>query len=97
MEVMSESKEAFSRITSDFPQPLKEEFFNLWMEYEEQRTPASHYVFDFDKLDMLIQADSYERGSSMCLSYHRSRKGFTGIFRFHRKSFQNALWEECNL
>ena len=57
----SMEKEAFSRITSDFPQPLKEEFLNLWMEYEEQRTPASHYVFDFDKLDMLIQADSYER------------------------------------
>lgn len=34
----------------------------LWEEYEAQETVASHYVFDFDKLDMLIQANQYEIG-----------------------------------
>lgn len=29
-----------------------------------QETVASHYVFDFDKLDMLIQANQYEVGRS---------------------------------
>ena len=33
------------------------------MEYEEQKTLASNYVFDFDKLDMLVQAEEYESGS----------------------------------
>lgn len=33
------------------------------MEYEEQKTLASNYVFDFDKLDMLVQAEDYEAGN----------------------------------
>lgn len=47
---------------ADFPQPLKEEFLGLWTEYEEQKTLESNYVFDFDKLDMLVQAEEYESG-----------------------------------
>lgn len=43
---------------------LREEFLSLWEEYEVQETVASHYVFDFDKLDMLIQANQYEVGRS---------------------------------
>ena len=51
---------ALSTIVADFPQPLKEEFLGLWTEYEEQKTLESNYVFDFDKLDMLVQAEEYE-------------------------------------
>ena len=53
-------KNAFLQITKDFPPALAEEFLSLWEEYEVQETVASHYVFDFDKLDMLIQANQYE-------------------------------------
>ena len=56
-------KTALSTIVADFPQPLQDEFIGLWMEYEEQKTLASNYVFDFDKLDMLVQAEEYESGS----------------------------------
>ena len=50
------------QITADFPKALAEELISLWEEYEAQETIASHYVFDFDKLDMLIQANQYEIG-----------------------------------
>lgn len=53
---------AFLQITADFPKALADEFLSLWEEYEAQETIASHYVFDFDKLDMLIQANQYEIG-----------------------------------
>ena len=53
---------------ADFPQPLKEEFLGLWTEYEEQKTLESNYVFDFDKLDMLVQAEEYESGSVLILA-----------------------------
>ena len=48
------------QICKDFPQLLANEFIELWREYEDQKTTASHYVYDFDKLDMLIQANQYE-------------------------------------
>lgn len=51
------------QITTDFPKALADEFISLWEEYEAQETIASHYVFDFDKLDMLIQANQYEIGT----------------------------------
>lgn len=54
---------AFLQITTDFPKALADEFISLWEEYEAQETIASHYVFDFDKLDMLIQANQYEIGT----------------------------------
>ncbi|KAK8806319.1 hypothetical protein WA171_007403 [Blastocystis sp. BT1] len=53
-------RNAFLQITADFPKALADEFLSLWEEYEAQETIASHYVFDFDKLDMLIQANQYE-------------------------------------
>lgn len=37
------------------------------MEYEKQETIASNYVFDFDKLDMLIQANQYEKDQGLDL------------------------------
>lgn len=57
-------KNAFLKIVSGFPEPLANEFVSLWEEYEKQESIMSHYVFDFDKLDMLIQANQYEIGKS---------------------------------
>ena len=70
---------------ADFPQPLKEEFLGLWTEYEEQKTLESNYVFDFDKLDMLVQAEEYESGSVLLLAaICRARHQSAGILRFDR-------------
>jgi 5'-deoxynucleotidase YfbR-like HD superfamily hydrolase len=50
------------KIVEKFPFALASELISLWDEYEAQETIMSHYVFDFDKLDMLIQANQYESG-----------------------------------
>lgn len=63
----SNNQKAILQIVKDFPKPLSDEFISLWREYEEQETPASHYVFDFDKLDMLIQANQYEQDQGLDL------------------------------
>lgn len=39
----------------------------LWLEYEQQNTPESHLVKDFDKLEMVIQAHEYEQAQGQQL------------------------------
>jgi putative hydrolase of HD superfamily len=39
----------------------------LWQEYEAQATPEAHLVFDFDKLEMIIQAHEYEAAQGLQL------------------------------
>eukprot|EP00878_Enallax_costatus_P025791 GHUV01027621.1.p1 GENE.GHUV01027621.1~~GHUV01027621.1.p1 ORF type:complete len:218 (+),score=65.16 GHUV01027621.1:164-817(+) len=39
----------------------------LWHEYEQQSTPESHLVKDFDKLEMIIQAHEYEQAQGQQL------------------------------
>ncbi|WP_209474142.1 HD domain-containing protein [Thermococcus stetteri] len=40
--------------------PLPEEYYRLWLEYEEESTPEGRLVRFADKLEMLIQALEYE-------------------------------------
>ena len=70
---------------------------SLWEEYEAQETVCSHYVFDFDKLDMLVQANQYEIGmfgSVMRGVMIRPGKRFARVFRFNCPSIQDSLWTE---
>merc|ERR1712183_739291 len=39
------------------------DLIEVWREYEDQNTPEARFVKDLDKLEMLIQADEYERGA----------------------------------
>jgi len=40
------------------------EIKDLWLEYEDCTTEEARVVKDFDKLEMLVQADEYEQGES---------------------------------
>lgn len=44
-----------------------EEVEQLWLEYEQQQTPESHLVKDFDKLEMILQAHEYEQAQGLSL------------------------------
>ena len=46
---------------------MADEIVGLWCEYDDQQTIESHYVFDFDKLDMLVQANQYEMDQNINL------------------------------
>eukprot|EP01080_Neovahlkampfia_damariscottae_P002631 gene2631-3828_t len=39
---------------------VSKEIFDLWMEYEENKTNEAIIVKDIDKFDMILQADEYE-------------------------------------
>ncbi len=41
---------------------IGDEIYNLWMEYETGSTLEARLVKDFDKFEMIVQADEYERG-----------------------------------
>ncbi|XP_005103320.1 5'-deoxynucleotidase HDDC2 [Aplysia californica] len=53
-------EEATSRITSLIPGEGGKEMYNLWLEYEHQKSPEAKFVKDMDKLEMLFQAYEYE-------------------------------------
>eukprot|EP00877_Chromochloris_zofingiensis_P009389 jgi/Chrzof1/4703/Cz14g23130.t1 len=46
---------------------VAEEVEQLWLEYEQQQTPESHLVKDFDKLEMILQAHEYEQAQGLSL------------------------------
>lgn len=46
---------------SDHLKEFAKEVMSLWLEYEEQITLESQFVKDLDKLDMIVQANEYER------------------------------------
>ena len=48
------------KITSHLRPEQAREIQSYFLEYENQETLESHYVYDFDKMDMLIQAKDYE-------------------------------------
>jgi putative hydrolases of HD superfamily len=54
-------KDALLEITEFLSEDLREEIKSLWFEYEDGKTKEAVYVKDIDKLEMIIQADEYER------------------------------------
>ncbi len=52
---------AMQRIRNIVGDPLGEELFNLWMEYETQETVEAIYCKDIDKFEMVVQAYEYEK------------------------------------
>eukprot|EP00002_Diphylleia_rotans_P027495 TRINITY_DN5511_c0_g1_i3.p1 TRINITY_DN5511_c0_g1~~TRINITY_DN5511_c0_g1_i3.p1 ORF type:complete len:151 (-),score=40.08 TRINITY_DN5511_c0_g1_i3:198-650(-) len=42
--------------------PAGDEIYSLWKEYEQGTSKEARIVKDFDKFEMILQADDYERG-----------------------------------
>eukprot|EP01103_Thecamoeba_quadrilineata_P009791 TRINITY_DN1985_c0_g1_i2.p1 TRINITY_DN1985_c0_g1~~TRINITY_DN1985_c0_g1_i2.p1 ORF type:complete len:134 (-),score=25.55 TRINITY_DN1985_c0_g1_i2:85-486(-) len=57
-------KNAMLKIKEDLEEsPIGQEFYDLWLEYEESSTPESKLVHEFDKLELILQASEYEKGT----------------------------------
>ena len=48
--------------------PRSEELQSIWQEFEDRTSPEGKFVSDLDKLDMGLQAVSYQRQFSVDLS-----------------------------
>lgn len=57
----SKEMAAMERIRNIVGDPLGQELFNLWMEYEQQETVEAVYCKDIDKFEMVVQAFEYEK------------------------------------
>ncbi|CAM9132833.1 unnamed protein product [Laminaria digitata] len=60
-------------------EPIAQEIKELWVEYEDCTSEEARVVKDFDKLEMIVQADEYERDQGMDLSgfFESTEGGFT--------------------
>ncbi|KAF1776687.1 hypothetical protein PC129_g18888 [Phytophthora cactorum] len=70
-------KEALDEICSTLGDtPSAAEIRELWNEYEAGSTEEAKIVKDFDKFEMILQADDYERAQSISLDdFFQSTKG----------------------
>jgi len=51
---------AFLKILEDLPNSIKSQYQNLWKEYQENISPESRIVHQIDRLEMALQAKTYQ-------------------------------------
>ena len=51
---------AFLKILEDLPMPIKSQYQNIWKEYQENISPESQLVHQIDRLEMALQAKTYQ-------------------------------------
>jgi putative hydrolase of HD superfamily len=51
---------AFLKILKDLPMPIKSQYQNIWKEYQEDTSPESQLVHQIDRLEMALQAKTYQ-------------------------------------
>ena len=51
---------AFYQITEKLPDIIKSKYLKIWNEYQENTSPESNLVHQMDKLEMVLQAKSYQ-------------------------------------
>lgn len=52
---------AFSEIVEKLPVDIKLEYLQIWQEYQEKKSSESKFVHQIDKLEMALQAKSYQQ------------------------------------
>ena len=52
--------DAFCQITDGLPDVIKSQYLKIWTEYQEDTSPESRLVHQMDKLEMALQARSYQ-------------------------------------
>jgi putative hydrolase of HD superfamily len=59
-EKINQEDKAMREIISKLPKNLHEKYLDIWNEYLENKTVSSKFVHNIDKLEMALQAKSYE-------------------------------------
>ncbi len=52
---------AISKIFENLPESVKSQYQKIWNQYQENKTPESELVHQIDKLEMVLQAQLYEK------------------------------------
>ncbi|KAK8721012.1 hypothetical protein OTU49_012977 [Cherax quadricarinatus] len=73
------------------------EMYNLFLEYEEQKTPEAKLVKDLDKFDMILQAFEYETSQDRAGSLDEFFKSTEGVFTHPKvKKWVEELYVQRN-
>jgi len=59
LEKIKKEENALKEILSDLKDEEAKEIFNLWKEYEEEKTPEAKFVKEMDTVEMIFQALDY--------------------------------------
>jgi len=51
---------AFNEIIEHLPDSIKEQYLEIWQEYQENTSPESKIIHQIDKLEMALQAKTYQ-------------------------------------
>jgi len=51
---------AFNEIIEDLPDSIKKQYLEIWQEYQENISPESKIIHQIDKLEMVLQAKTYQ-------------------------------------
>ena len=52
---------AFLKILKGLPESITSQYQNIWKEYQENQSPESQLVHQLDRLEMTLQAKTYEK------------------------------------
>ncbi|XP_064109749.1 5'-deoxynucleotidase HDDC2-like [Macrobrachium nipponense] len=73
------------------------EMFNLFLEYEDQKTPEAVLVKDLDKFDMILQAFEYETDQERPGTLDEFFKSTEGVFQHPKvKKWVEELYKQRN-
>ncbi|XP_066956744.1 5'-deoxynucleotidase HDDC2 [Macrobrachium rosenbergii] len=73
------------------------EMFNLFLEYEDQKTPEAVLVKDLDKFDMILQAFEYETDQERPGTLEEFFKSTEGVFQHPKvKKWVEELYKQRN-
>ena len=53
--------EGFRKVVERLPEGLRKEYLELWKEYERQETAEAKFIYNIDKIEMMIQVLEYEK------------------------------------
>ena len=60
---LEQENQTMKRILSRFDEPLRQLYWEAWLEYQRRESPESVLVHDADKIDMVLQAYEYQQRS----------------------------------
>lgn len=78
---------AFLKILEDLPNSIKTQYQNIWEEYQENNSPESQIVHQIDKLEMALQAKTYQNEG-------HSKEKLESFFDTAKKEISNPKLKE---
>ena len=88
-DIIAEEKAA-KRIFGLLPEEQSNEFYNLWIEYEEQKTPEARFAMSLDRMEPVLQ-NLYRSGED----WRRNGISFDNVMSVNKKigNGSQSLWE----